>query len=444
MFLVQSSHSLFQVKNLLASDAITIHFHGQRQRGTIWHDGIGMISGCPILPKTSFAYRFNVNQEPGTYMYHGHVGGIRSAGLYGLLVIQSVNLESLPPYDEERSLLLHDWYHGSHLELVVGLLEENFRWAGDPQSILINGKGFYNCSKNSIPTNTNYPYFKPSSTKYCAISQCPGLEVVEVPKGKTIRLRLASVAELSFMNFAIERHNLTVVEADGKPVVPIELESLDINSGQRYSVLINTTQPINSYWISVKTRHRRGVVTGQAILKYSGSLSSTPMVNYATVVAKQPKWDDSAYTISQQLSIKGKMEAPANSKVTRRIVLLGTQERFRWKYQETANNHSIRRPEEYCNATGRHLRWALNGVSYQWENTPVAHMVYFGIKQNTMTENRGYYKINNGEVIDIIIQNYPACNEVFHLLSSLCYLLLSFELVSQQSILTKAFHMMVN
>lgn len=400
------------MKNLLATDAITIHFHGQMQKGTVWHDGIAMISSCPISPKTSFTYRFVVNQDPGTYVYHGHVGGIRSAGLYGMLVISPSPSQRSPHYDEERLLLLSDWYHGSHLEIVAGLLEEKFRWSGDPQSVLINGKGHFNCTKNSVPMNARYPYFKPSSTVYCAASQCPGREIIEVPRGKTIRLRIGSVAELSFMNIAIQGHNMTVIEADGKPVVPIDVQSLDINSGQRYSVLINTTQPTASYWISVKTRHRSGVVTGQAILKYKGSIASDPSINYETVLTTQPKWNDSVFTHSQQISFKGITAAPSNSKVTRRISLLGTQERFLWKNGEAGNNHSISRPERNCNSTERHLRWAMNGITYQWENTPVAHMVYYGIRKDTLTEKRGYYKINGGDVIDIVIQNYPACNEV--------------------------------
>ena len=371
-----------------------------------------MISSCPIAPKTSFTYRFHVNNESGTYVYHGHIGGIRSAGLYGMLIIHPLGPKKLQPYDEERSLLLSDWYHGSHLEIALGLLEENFRWAGNPESILINGRGYYNCTKNAVPMDTNYPYFKPKKTKYCTVSQCPGLEVIEVPKDKIIRLRIGSVTELSFMNVAIEGHNFTVIEADGKPIVPIEVQSLDINSGQRYSVLINTSQPIASYWISIMTRHRSSVVTGQAILRYSGNTSATPSNAFETVLARQPKWDDSAFTLAQQLSMKGVTDAPASTKVKRRIVLLGTQERFLWKYKETAHNHSIRRPEEYCNATDRRMRWALNGVTYQWENTPVAHMAYFQIRQNTLTENRGYFKIDHGDIIDIIIQNYPACNEV--------------------------------
>lgn len=390
---------------------MTIHWHGQKQQGTVWQDGIGMISNCPIPPKTSFIYRFTVNSEPGTFFYHGHVGGIRSAGLYGMLIIDPLAGKSFA-YDDERSMLLSDWYHASHVDLATGLLEEKFRWAGDPQSILINGKGYYNCSKNGVPMNANYPYFKPGSTIYCSDSQCPGLEVINVPVGKTIRLRLGNIAELSFLNIAIQGHNMTIVEADGQHVAPIEVQSLDINSGQRYSVLINTTMPVDSYWISIRTRHRRRIVTGQAILKYTGASSNIPAIDYQTVFASQPKWGDIGFTFKQQSSIKGLTDAPANDKITKRIVLLGTQERFSWKTGEAYHDHNLKRPEQYCNATDRHLRWAMNGASYKFENTPVAHMIHYGIRKDSLTEKRGYYKINHGNVVDVVIQNYPACDQV--------------------------------
>ena len=69
-----------KVVNHLLSDALTIHWHGQRQYKNVWHDGAGMISGCPIPPHSSFTYIFKANDVPGTYFYHGHLGGIRAAG----------------------------------------------------------------------------------------------------------------------------------------------------------------------------------------------------------------------------------------------------------------------------------------------------------------------------------------------------------------------------
>ena len=97
-------------------------------------------------------------------------------------------------------------------------------------------------------------------------------------------------------------------------------------------------------------------------------------------------------------------------KVTRRIVMVGTQERF--AKGESYNDPATGRPENSCNATGRQLLWATNGVTYQWETTPVAHMVYYDIRPETFTEQRGYFKIKSGDVIDIVIQDYPACNQV--------------------------------
>ena len=91
----------------------------------------GMISNCPIPPKTSFTYIFRVNGEPGTYFYHGHLGGIRAAGLYGMVIIDPVSGTSEQwNYDGEHTLLLSDWYHAIQHELTIGLLEEEFRWTG--------------------------------------------------------------------------------------------------------------------------------------------------------------------------------------------------------------------------------------------------------------------------------------------------------------------------
>ena len=39
-------------------------------------------------------------------------------------------------------------------------------------------------------------------------------------------------------------------------------------------------------------------------------------------------------------------------------------------------------------------------------------MVYYDIRPETFTEQRGYFKIKSGDVIDIVIQDYPACNQV--------------------------------
>lgn len=62
------------LNNMLRSQRVTsIHWHGIRQVGTPFMDGIGMVTQWPIFPSTSFQYRFNAT-DSGTYFWHSHSG----------------------------------------------------------------------------------------------------------------------------------------------------------------------------------------------------------------------------------------------------------------------------------------------------------------------------------------------------------------------------------
>ena len=45
------------------SDSVTLHWHGQHQRGTPYMDGIGYVSQCPIASGQSFTYQFKVSNS---------------------------------------------------------------------------------------------------------------------------------------------------------------------------------------------------------------------------------------------------------------------------------------------------------------------------------------------------------------------------------------------
>lgn len=63
-----------------------IHFHGIRQVGTPWMDGVPSTSQCPIPPGHSFKYKFRAD-EFGSSFWHSHVGSQYSAGAFGAIVI---------------------------------------------------------------------------------------------------------------------------------------------------------------------------------------------------------------------------------------------------------------------------------------------------------------------------------------------------------------------
>lgn len=62
------------IANMMRSQRVTsIHWHGIRQVGTPYMDGVGMVTQWPILPNTQFQYKFVVD-DAGTFFWHSHSG----------------------------------------------------------------------------------------------------------------------------------------------------------------------------------------------------------------------------------------------------------------------------------------------------------------------------------------------------------------------------------
>jgi FtsP/CotA-like multicopper oxidase with cupredoxin domain len=100
------------------------------------------------------------------------------------------------------------WEGVDRLAQEAGLLASPFKWEGEPSSLYFNGQ------RNFILT---------------------------LKAGQTYLLRLIGATSLSTVVFGITEHPMTVVEVDGKLIVPRnDLSSIEIASGQRYAVMIKT------------------------------------------------------------------------------------------------------------------------------------------------------------------------------------------------------------
>jgi iron transport multicopper oxidase len=83
--------------------------------------------------------------------------------------------------------------------------------------------------------------------------------------------------------FSIDGHNLTVIEADGQLTEPLIVDSLQVFPGQRYSVILNATQPVGNYWIRALPSTAGATFAGglnSAILRYSGAPSQDPATTH--------------------------------------------------------------------------------------------------------------------------------------------------------------------
>ncbi|KAI0297807.1 laccase 3 [Multifurca ochricompacta] len=230
--------------------ATSIHWHGIFQRTTNYADGSAFVTQCPIIPKESFLYKFNTEEQAGTYWYHSHFDAQYCDGLRGPLVIYDPNDPQASLYDvddESTVITLADWYH---FVSTVAPLAPVFN------STLINGLGRY-AGGPSVP-----------------------LAVVNVLSGMRYRLRLVSISCDPNFTFSIDSHQLTIIEVDGNNVQPLVVDSLQIFAGQRYSVVLTADQAVDNYWIrALPNLSDKGYAgfTNVAILRYLGAPIQDPL-----------------------------------------------------------------------------------------------------------------------------------------------------------------------
>ncbi|KAL6959308.1 L-ascorbate oxidase [Sarracenia purpurea var. burkii] len=337
------------------------------------------------------------NAQAGTYMYHAHYGMQRVAGLYGMIRVSVPAGESEPfSYDYDRSIILNDWYHQSTYEQATGLSSIPFVWVQEPQSLLINGKGKFNCSTPSIVAdrcNATNP-------------QCSDYVLTVVP-GKTYRLRIGSLTALSALNFEIQDHNMTVVEADGHYVKPFVVQNLFIYSGETYSVLIKADQDSSiNYWISSKVVSRNSTTpNGLAVFNY---YPNHPKRQPPKTPPIGPAWNDVDSRIAQSLKIKalqGYIYSPPPTS-DRVIVMLNTQNTIDGYVRWSINNVSFNLPHTpYLIALKRNLKHVFNQKPPPSGYDFLNYNIYSPPKNVNATSSNAIYRLKFNSVVDIILQN---------------------------------------
>ncbi|KAF9594952.1 hypothetical protein IFM89_035522 [Coptis chinensis] len=395
----QGDTIIVELKNSLFVENVAIHWHGIRQIGTPWSDGTAGVTQCPILPGETFTYKFVVDKA-GTYLYHGHYGMQRTDGLYGSIQVSVPDGVTEPfAYDYDQSIILTDWYHKSSTEQAIGLSSKPFGWIGEPQSLLIQGRGTFNCSTlNSLAIvpglcNTSNPECSPY--------------VLTVVPGKVYRLRISSLTSLSAFNFEIEGHNMTVVESDGNYVEPFIIKNLNIYSGETYSVLVKADQDSSrNYWATSNVVSRKPQTpTGLAIFNY---YQNDPQKLPPTMPTTGPLWNDSDYRLAQSIAIKarqGYIHPPPRSS-DRVIILLNTQNQIDGYLHWAVNNVSFTLPSTpYLIA----LKDKLGNVFDQKPPPQKYDLVNYDIfkKQDNAnaTTSNSIYKLQFNSTVDIILQN---------------------------------------
>jgi L-ascorbate oxidase len=401
----------------------TIHFHGIHQLGTPWSDGPAQITQCPLGALQTQEYRFKA-YPPGTHYWHAHAVMDVADGLSGPIIIhpkeESTNLE----YDDERMLFLQDFYSETGEQQRAGLDNFPFTWIGNPDSLLINGKGLAAaCAMEGAD---------PVVCLDTCNDTLAWLPTIEVEANTTYRIRIINSGQLIFQNVAIVGHNMTIVEIEGTIIeTPITVANYDVAPGQRVSVLITTDQEPGSYLIETSVRERNITgLFGRAILQYASVEKSLP-----TVSPEHPLWnasdegkaiEDSLLTLDPSSYPEAVALQTLEDKVER-WVIVGTQNlkldengepmQLRW----ACNNISDVKPSEPLIARAVRLArengWPTNlGDTYlDVPQLPPTTWNYSDLIDNGPGPNLGesgtaVIRLKEGQVFEIVLQNVRALN----------------------------------
>ncbi|KAM5466595.1 hypothetical protein MauCBS54593_005852 [Microsporum audouinii] len=219
---------VIHVTNNLESNGTAIHWHGVRQLNSVEQDGVPGVTQCPIRPGESYTYKFKVTQY-GSSWYHSHFSLQYTEGLFGPLIFKG---PATANYDEDKGVLfLQDWSHTS--TFTDWSAKEKYGITKSLNNLLINGTNTFDCAGSKDPN---------------CVGGGKKFETVFEP-GKKYLIRLANVAMDSLFQFNIDGHKLKVIAVDFVPIVPYETDSVLVNVGERYDVIVEANATSGDYWM---------------------------------------------------------------------------------------------------------------------------------------------------------------------------------------------------
>ncbi|MDG1707987.1 MAG: copper resistance system multicopper oxidase, partial [Emcibacteraceae bacterium] len=234
-----------KVKNNLKVDT-SIHWHGILLPFQM--DGVPDVTFPGIKPGETFTYKFPVIQA-GTYWYHSHSGLQEQSGHYGPIIIEPK--DGYPQkFDREYVVVLSDWTFENPHRLFDKLKKMghgyNFQQRDLPEflnDVKKDGLGATISDRNMWGsmrmTPTDLSDVTGASYSYLINGHGPKDNWTGIfNPGERVRLRFINAAAMTIFNVRIPELPMTVVQADGLDVKPVETDEFQIGVAETYDVII--------------------------------------------------------------------------------------------------------------------------------------------------------------------------------------------------------------
>lgn len=266
----EGKYALIRVHNNLPTST-SIHWHGILLPYNM--DGVPGISFPGIPAGETFTYRFPVRQN-GTYWYHSHTGLQEQLGHYGQLIVDPAEQDPVE-YDLEHTIVLSDWtFEDPHRVLwklktmegyynfqrpTLANIKEQMQTTGMTLKEVIDKRLAWDRMRMDPTdiadiTGTTYTYLMNGK----AAHENP---TFTAKPGQRVRFRIVNASTMTFYDFRIPGLPMTVVQADGQNIKPVETDELRIAVAETYDVIVQMPDE-KAYTVFAETMDRSGYAKG--------------------------------------------------------------------------------------------------------------------------------------------------------------------------------------
>lgn len=262
----------------------SIHWHGIILPYQM--DGVPGISFAGIAPGETFEYRFKL-QQSGTYWYHSHSEFQEITGMYGALIVEPREGETIRA-DRDYIVQLSDWTDEDPMRVFSKLKVQsdvyNFNqptvpgFMRDVSTLGLAGALNKRRMWNQMRMNpTDLGDLSASTLTYLMNGQTPaGNWTGLFAPGERVRLRFINAAGNSFYDVRIPGLKMTVVQVDGQNVEPVSVDEFRFGPGETYDVVV---EPENdAYTIFSQAMERTGYARGTLAVRH-GLTAPTPALD---------------------------------------------------------------------------------------------------------------------------------------------------------------------
>lgn len=246
----------------------SIHWHGIILPYQM--DGVPGLSYAGIMPGETFTYRFTLHQS-GTYWYHSHSGFQEMTGMYGALIIEPKEKESIES-DRELVVQLSDWTDENPMKVFGKLKTQSDYYNFNQPTVQDFFKDVQqNGLNNALANRKMWNEMRMSPTDLADLSNATLTFLMNgttpmgnwhgiFKTGEKVRLRFINGSSNSFFDVRIPELKMTVVQADGQNVEAVSVDEFRFGPGETYDVIV---QPLNdAYTIFAQSMDRSGYAKG--------------------------------------------------------------------------------------------------------------------------------------------------------------------------------------